>query len=175
MARSRGRPAAAPPRRAAPPQTRSASTASVTTRPSGVGGTVPARTSAPPPPATTQAHPPAAQGQSPGLFAQMASTAAGVAVGSSVGHMVGAGISGLFGGSGAPAQPTEAATKPLSAEPTEPIRSEWNDSSSWASGPSCEADAKNFTKCLDDNRGNMQICGWYLEQLKSCQNMAKNY
>lgn len=33
---------------------------------------------------------------------------------------------------------------------------------------SCEADAKQFTKCLDENQGNMQICSWYLEQLVSC-------
>lgn len=33
-------------------------------------------------------------------------------------------------------------------------------------GPrSCEMDAKKFTTCLDENQGNMQICGWYLEQL----------
>lgn len=32
---------------------------------------------------------------------------------------------------------------------------------------SCELDAKNFTQCLDQNGGNMQICGWYLEQLVS--------
>lgn len=37
-------------------------------------------------------------------------------------------------------------------------------SSQW--GPrSCENDAKTFTKCLDENQGNMRICGWYLEQL----------
>ena len=30
---------------------------------------------------------------------------------------------------------------------------------------SCENDAKTFTKCLDEHQGNMQICGWYLEQL----------
>ncbi|KAG0128462.1 hypothetical protein HOY82DRAFT_611659 [Tuber indicum] len=153
------RPAPAPARRAAPPvqqQTRSASTAPV-----------PVRSAAPPVPATTQAHPPAtaAQGQSPGLFGQMASTAAGVAVGSTVGHMVGAGISGLFGGSSAPEQPAAA----------EPVKSESASSGTWASAPSCEADAMNFTKCLDENQGNMQSCSWYLDQLKACQNMAKNY
>ena len=30
---------------------------------------------------------------------------------------------------------------------------------------SCEVDAKQFTKCMDEYQGNMQICGWYLEQL----------
>jgi len=95
----------------------------------------------------------------------MASTAAGVAVGSTVGHMVGAGISGMFGG-GSSAAPEQAAAQPVQAEAQ---------SSSWAQAPSCEADAKAFTKCLDDNQGDMQTCSWYLEQLKACQNMAKQY
>jgi len=38
--------------------------------------------------------------------------------------------------------------------------------SSWGAR-SCEVDAKQFTKCLDENQGNMQICSWYLEQLVS--------
>ena len=33
---------------------------------------------------------------------------------------------------------------------------------------SCETDVKSFTKCMDDYKGNMQICSWYLEQLVSC-------
>ncbi len=40
-------------------------------------------------------------------------------------------------------------------------------------GPrSCEVDAKQFTKCLDENQGNMQICGWYLEQLVGLSPLA---
>ena len=40
-------------------------------------------------------------------------------------------------------------------------------------GPrSCEVDAKQFTKCLDENQGNMQICGWYLEQLVGLSSLA---
>ncbi|KAA8914666.1 hypothetical protein FN846DRAFT_481350 [Sphaerosporella brunnea] len=156
MARQRGpaRPAARPaPRPAAAPaqQSRPATTASV-----------PARTAPPPPPAAApQAQVPQQQG--PGLFGQMASTAAGVAVGSSIGHVVGAGISGLFGGSStAPAEQPAAAAAPAQSQ-----------SNNWAA--SCEADARNFTKCLDDNAGDMQICSWYLEQLKACQNMAKQF
>ena len=50
------------------------------------------------------------------------------------------------------------------------LASQGNDSThqedSW--GPrSCDNDAKAFTKCLDENQGNMQICGWYLHQLVS--------
>ena len=29
----------------------------------------------------------------------------------------------------------------------------------------CAPAASQFTKCMDDNNGNMQICNWYLEQL----------
>ena len=32
---------------------------------------------------------------------------------------------------------------------------------------SCEGAAKGLTNCLDQNGGNMQICGWYLDQLVS--------
>ena len=50
----------------------------------------------------------------------------------------------------------------------ESLASQNNDSiyQSSAYGPrSCDNNAKMFTKCLDENGGNMQICGWYLEQL----------
>ncbi|CAJ0548247.1 Ff.00g050010.m01.CDS01 [Fusarium sp. VM40] len=107
------------------------------------------------PPATTPsgAHPPpqAAGSQGPGLFGQMASTAAGVAIGSSVGHAIG----GMFGGSSEPA-----AAAPVQA--AAPQEQSWNQNN-------CAGVAQNFTKCMDDNNGNMQICNWYLEQLKACQ------
>lgn len=114
----------------------------------------------------------------------MASTAAGVAVGSTVGHMLGAGISGMVGfflsacpyifpsgldlhevvltngaiqfGGSSPAEAPAAAAEPVQAQSAS--------NSSWGA-PSCEADARSFTKCLDENQGNMQICSWYLDQL----------
>jgi hypothetical protein len=94
--------------------------------------------------------PQAAGSQGPGLFGQMASTAAGVAIGSSVGHAIG----GLFGGSSEPAAPVQAQAAPQEQS--------WNQNN-------CAGVAQNFTKCMDDNNGNMQICNWYLEQLKACQ------
>jgi len=123
-------------------------------------------------PATTAAHPPAnpsatpptqAGSQGPGLFGQMASTAAGVAVGSSIGHAIG----GFFGGgSSAPAEQQQSTVDAQGQDHAA--------QNSW--GPrSCEIDAKQFTKCLDENQGNMQICGWYLEQLKACQSAASQY
>jgi hypothetical protein len=77
----------------------------------------------------------------------------GVAIGSSVGHAIG----NMFGGSSAAAAPVEQAQVATQSQ-------DQSQSTSW--GPrGCEADAKSFTKCLDENQGNMQICGWYLEQL----------
>ncbi|KAI1411398.1 hypothetical protein F5Y13DRAFT_165638 [Hypoxylon sp. FL1857] len=111
----------------------------------------------PHPPAPAQAAPQASQG--PGLFGQMASTAAGVAVGSSIGHAIG----GLFSGGGSSA-PAEAAPQQANAQEQQ---SQW--------GNNCQGATKSFTQCMDDHQGNMQICGWYLEQLKACQAAASQY
>lgn len=79
-----------------------------------------------------------------------------MAIGSSIGHAIG----GFFGGGSA--APAEQDTGAVAAQGQQEAAT----SNSW--GPrSCEADAKQFTKCLDENQGNMQICGWYLEQLVS--------
>ena len=75
-------------------------------------------------------------------------------MGSSIGHAIG----GMFGGSNAAAE----------QQADNAVASQANESSSQSNawGPrTCEADAKTFTKCLDENQGNMQICGWYLDQL----------
>ena len=80
----------------------------------------------------------------------------GVAVGSSIGHAIG----GLFGGSSTAAAESQ--------QPENALAGQSNDAAfqqnSWGAR-SCEADAKSFTKCLDENAGNMQTCGWYLDQL----------
>jgi len=81
----------------------------------------------------------------------------GVAVGSSIGHAIG----GFFGGgSSAAEQPQQ-----VQAQAQEYTQRTGN----------CEDQAKMFTKCMDDNSGNMQICGWYLDQLKACQVAASPY
>ncbi|KAL2433827.1 hypothetical protein ABEF95_010839 [Exophiala dermatitidis] len=159
------RPTAAAPRPAAPPQQQQHR---------------PMSTTAAAPPAQQQyAHPPpqAAQAsQGPGLFGQMASTAAGVAVGSSIGHAIG----GLFSGgsSSAPVEqqqqqqlPTDTYSRTGGAMDNALYA---QNSSTEASGP-CAADIKSFTDCMNQNQGNMTICGWYLEQLKACQQAARQY
>jgi len=107
---------------------------------------------------------PQTQQQGPGLFGQMASTAAGVAVGSTIGHTLGAGITSMFGGSSAPAAPVE--SQQLAAQ---------QQSYQQEQGRSCEVDARSFTRCLEENDGNMQICDYYLQQLKACQEAARRY
>jgi len=151
---SRGpsRPSVAPSRPSAPPKQQ--------TRPATTAAYPPSGKAAGPPAAPAQAQ---GQSQGPGLFGQMASTAAGVAVGSSIGHAIG----GFFGGgSSAPAEQDGGAVATQGQDQAQ--------NNSW--GPrGCDVDAKQFTKCLDENQGNMQICGWYLEQLKACQSAASPY
>ena len=98
----------------------------------------------------------------------------GVAVGSSIGHAIG----GMFGGGSsysAPAeqqqQPTDAYARTGDATPNALYS---QNSAAEATGP-CAADIKSFTDCMNQNQGNMTICGWYLEQLKACQQAARQY
>ncbi|KAF7426101.1 hypothetical protein PC9H_008467 [Pleurotus ostreatus] len=145
MARSsRGR-SAAPRAAAPPPQSRSAHTAAAP------AGHAPAQAHhAPAPPAAA----PTAQPQQPGMIAQMAATAGSVAIGSTIGH----GLSNmLFGGSSHAAAPAEQAV------PTQQQQM----------APTCEIQAKEFTKCLD--KADLPSCTWYLEQLKACQAAAAPY
>lgn len=141
------------PRAAPRTQTRSAHTAAA-----------PVGAATAPPPGYSAAHP-QQQSSSPGLFGQMASTAAGVAVGSTIGHTLGAGITGLFGGSSsAPAEPVQQ----QQVVPTQ--QSTYNTQS-----VNCDVDARNFTRCLEDNGGNMTACDFYLQQLKACQEASRQY
>ncbi|KAI1366703.1 hypothetical protein F5Y08DRAFT_300769 [Xylaria arbuscula] len=148
--RSAGRPAAAPARPSVPARAAPAPTQQQT-RPATTYA--PAQAQAPPAPAPTAS-------QGPGLFGQMASTAAGVAVGSSIGHAIG----GLFSG-GSSSAPAESAA---------PQQTNTQDQNQYSQN-NCAGAAESFTKCMDDNNGNMQICNWYLEQLKACQAAAKQY
>ncbi|ROT37670.1 hypothetical protein SODALDRAFT_325223 [Sodiomyces alkalinus F11] len=125
--------------------------------------TRPATTAAAPPQQHAQAPPAqAAPSQGPGLLGQMASTAAGVAIGSSIGHAIG----GLFsGGSSAPAAPEQSQQVQATSQQQNYASEQGN----------CAPAVQQFTKCMDDHQGNMQICNWYLEQLKACQSAASNY
>ncbi|GAV28392.1 hypothetical protein PMKS-001863 [Pichia membranifaciens] len=125
-----------------------------------------------PPTQASAAHPvtsPAtAAPQQPGMFAQMATTAAGVAVGSAVGHTLGAGLTSMFSGSGSNDAPAE--QQQLQQAPA--VQSQGYNSQQ--STP-CDVDARNFTRCIEDSNGNYQACDFYLQQLKACQAAAKQY
>ncbi|EXJ82374.1 hypothetical protein A1O3_06187 [Capronia epimyces CBS 606.96] len=168
MARQRGPARSAPSRPTAAPAPRSVAPQQQH-RPMSTTAAAPAQQQA--------AHPPPAQAQAsqgPGLFGQMASTAAGVAVGSSIGHAIGGFFSG--GSSSAPVEqqqqlPTDSYSRTGQAMDNALYT---QSSSSDATGP-CATDIKSFTDCMNQNQGNMTICGWYLEQLKACQQAARQY
>ncbi|KKY17649.1 putative chch domain-containing protein [Phaeomoniella chlamydospora] len=162
------RPQAVPARPAAPQQqqTRPASTAAYPP-PAQVGH----------PPAGAQQAPPQAS-QGPGLFGQMASTAAGVAVGSSIGHAVGSMFTGWGGSSSEPAaqqqqqqQSVDAYAKPMDAN----LYGNATQSNYATENGPCAADIKSFNTCMTEHQGNMSICGWYLDQLKACTQAARQY
>ncbi|QHS75282.1 Mix17p [Saccharomyces paradoxus] len=154
MARSRG--SSRPISRSRPTQTRSASTMAAPVHPQQQPN--------------AYSHPPAAgtQTRQPGMFAQMASTAAGVAVGSTIGHTLGAGITGMFSGSGSDSAPVEQQQQNMANVSGQTQTDQ-------QMGRTCELDARNFTRCLDENNGNFQICDYYLQQLKACQEAARQY
>ena len=39
----------------------------------------------------------------------------------------------------------------------------------------CENQVGQFKSCMDQNQGDLTICGWYLDQLKACQQAASQY
>lgn len=100
----------------------------------------------------------------------MASTAAGVAVGSAVGHTMANGVSSMFGGgsSSEPQQQQQEEAYPQSYQ-QQPMAAQTQN------GASCEADAKAFTQCLEATNNDMSACKWYFDALKQCQQMASQY
>lgn len=133
--------------------------------------TMAAPTRAPPQQSSSAySHPPAtagAQPRQPGMFAQMASTAAGVAVGSAVGHTIGAGLTGMFSSSGSAPAEQQQQQQQLATTDSQGFNQN--------QAKACDTDARSFTRCLDENNGNFQICDFYLQQLKACQEAARQY
>uniref|UniRef100_A0A0K3CQH2 FGENESH: predicted gene_16.135 protein n=1 Tax=Rhodotorula toruloides TaxID=5286 RepID=A0A0K3CQH2_RHOTO len=108
------------------------------------------------------AHAPAAPTSAgPGLFGQMASTAAGVAVGSTVGH----GLSSMLFGGGGSSTPAEAPAAPVEQQTYQQARM----------GGACEVQAKDFVSCLNATGNDTQSCQYYLDMLKQCQAAAAPY
>lgn len=93
----------------------------------------------------------------------VAATAAGVAIGSSVGHAVG---SLFMGGRTENDQPVEQSMQQQQQQPSQ--------AAAPVNAP-CEKDASAFARCLEDNTTDISACQTYLEQLKSCRQMAQQY
>ncbi|GAA5878658.1 hypothetical protein JCM16303_002160 [Sporobolomyces ruberrimus] len=126
-----------------------------------------AHTQAAPPPAYAQqgqppAHAPAAPSAGGGMFANIASTAAGVAVGSTMGH----GLSNmLFGGRGG----SEEVAAPVTPQEQSQFVQATN------VGGKCDIQAKDFVSCLNATANDTQSCSYYLDMLKQCQAAAAPY
>jgi hypothetical protein len=86
-------------------------------------------------------------------------------VGSSIGHAVG----GWFGG-GSSSEPAAA-----SPQNTDFATQHQDNSAQMQQSGTCANDVNQFRKCMDDNQGSLTVCGWYLDQLKACQQAAGQY
>lgn len=107
------------------------------------------------------AAPPAAVGQpvapqGPGLMAQMAATAGGVAIGSAVGHTIGHALTG--GGSAAAQEVAQVPQEqPAYGQPQRPI-----------GGGMCEQEFQQFIRCTQE-QSDISLCSGYNELLKECK------
>lgn len=103
--------------------------------------------------------PVAAGPKQPGLFAQMATTAAGVAVGSTIGHVAGAAITNSFSGSNNKPAETQPAVQPAPVQRQEaPVN---------AQNP-CEFEMNQFVDCAQ-NHSDMSLCQGFNDALKQCR------
>lgn len=122
-------------------------------------------------PARTQQHAPApqqqptqvaqAQPQQPGLFAQMAATAGGVAVGSAIGHTVGHAVTGMFGGGGSRDE-----VQPQQAQAPAPLMPMEQQSS--LQGGACAFEIKQFLQCAQNN-DDISLCSGFNEAIRQCK------
>ncbi|KAF0291261.1 Coiled-coil-helix-coiled-coil-helix domain-containing protein 2 [Amphibalanus amphitrite] len=118
----------------------------------------------------TRRHPMmSAPSQGPGLLGQMAATAGGVAIGSTVGHVVGHALTG-GGGSSAPAA-AEAAAAPVAAAPAAPAP--LYPAAAAPSGPSepsgpCAWEIKQFLQCAQ-GQSDISLCEGFNEALRQCK------
>ena len=124
----------AAPQRAAAPQQRSPAT--VPQQPTAVGAPAP---------------------QGPGLMAQMAATAGGVAIGSAVGHTVGHALTGAFSG-GSNEQPVQQQDQQYEQQPMGQQTGQPN---------ACQFELKQFLDCTQSY--DLSLCEGFNEALKQCR------
>lgn len=84
---------------------------------------------------------------------------------------MGHGLSSMLFGGGSRAEP-EAAQAQQQQAPA--AMTEFAQDQSRA-GLGCEAQSKDFLRCLEATGNNMESCSFYLEQLKQCQAAARPF
>lgn len=91
-------------------------------------------------------------------------------MGSSIGHAVGSLFTG--GGSEKPQEASpQAQQQQYDSQPqslysdAQPMDAGLYSSSASHEDSVCANDVRAFRKCMDDEKGNLSICGWYLDQL----------
>jgi len=134
----------------------------------------PARAAAPPPraspPATVPHQPtqpmmaPAPQG--PGIMGQMMATAGGVAIGSTVGHVIGHAITGGGGGghaeAAAPVADQAAAPAAYQQQQQQPYQQQQQQEGA------CSWEMKQFVQCAQQ-QGDLSLCEGFNEALRQCR------
>jgi len=123
-----------------------------------------------------------AQPQQPSLFKQMAATAGGVAVGSAVGHVAGAALTGAFSGgdSKEAAAPAPAAAAPNPAQPygqpqpygQQPMYGQQQQPNE-PTGP-CAWEIKQFIQCAQ-GQSDITLCEGFNEALRQCKQANNVY
>ncbi|XP_064449614.1 coiled-coil-helix-coiled-coil-helix domain-containing protein 2-like [Mirounga angustirostris] len=119
----------------------------------------PAPAAQPPAAQPPAAAPPAAEPRQPGLLAQMATPAAGVAGGSAAGHMIGHAITGGFSGGGN-AEPSRPDITHQEPQGTQPARQQQSDPRHY--------EMKQFLECAQ-NQGDLRLCEGSSEVLQQCR------
>merc|ERR1711892_1281728 len=97
------------------------------------------------------------------MMQQMAVTAGGVAVGSAVGHVVGAGVTSMFSGGSSDPAPAAAAPPPPAYAPPPPASAAPQE----VAGP-CAFEIKQFIQC-SQQQYDMTLCEGFNEALKECK------
>uniref|UniRef100_A0A0K0ED23 CHCH domain-containing protein n=1 Tax=Strongyloides stercoralis TaxID=6248 RepID=A0A0K0ED23_STRER len=125
-------------------------------RPAAAPAPTPSYSAPPAPVATPMAG--ATAPKQPGLMAQMAATAGGVAIGSSIGHVVGNMITGS-GGSNDNVQPSSAQTPVNSQQPAQNYQNP------------CEFEYRQFFEC-SRNASDINLCSAYHDLFKECKTIT---
>lgn len=95
-------------------------------------------------------------------------------------------IGGMFGGGSQASTPVEdtsaqaptgygSANSDMYAYSGDGGMTQQQSSSAYNERQPCETDNLNFRSCMTENKGDLTVCGWYLDQLKACRAAAAPY